>query len=76
MIKYNSHSLIKGKCKYCGDDKPEYRIETKGKRKGEYFIKSKFHKVFQEVSWFRGEDEYLGIYCDKCYKNKMYETKG
>lgn len=73
-MKINYHAEVKGKCKNCGDDKPEYRIETKGKRKGESFIKSKFFKVFEEVSCFRGEDEYLGKFCKKCFEAKAYLT--
>lgn len=66
--------MTKGRCKYCDDDTREYRIETKGKRKGEKFIKSKYFRVFEEVNWFREDDEYLGTYCKNCLKFKPWTT--
>lgn len=68
-MKTSYYSVTRGKCKNCGDDKPEYRIQIKGKS----FIKSKFFKVFEEVNWMRGDDEYLGTFCKNCMKLKPWE---
>lgn len=74
-MKINTHTMAHGKCKSCGDDKPEYFIQDKGKRKGERFLKkNKFVKVFEQVNWFRGDDEYLGTFCKECFKAKKYEV--
>lgn len=35
----------------------------------------KFWKKFTPVSWFRGDDEYDGIYCDDCRKEEELLTK-
>lgn len=47
--------------------------------KGVCLICGKTHKetsiwrIFEEVTWFRGEDEYLGKFCKECRKLKKYE---
>lgn len=74
-MRINVHTDGRGLCKSCGKTGPEYRIETKGKRKGEKFMNhSAYVKVFEEVSWMRGDDEYLGTFCRPCFKAKKYIT--
>lgn len=62
-MKINYQQKSHGKCKACGDDKQEF--------KGIY-AKAKFYKVFEEISYFRGDDYYLGTFCKKCFKAKLY----
>jgi len=67
------HTQAKGMCKSCGKTGTQYFISTKGKRKGEKFVDHSFYyKVFQEVNWFRGDDELLGTWCRDCFKAKKY----
>lgn len=69
VIKYNHYTVSSGLCKSCGQKGLQYFIQYKGKRKGEKFINhSAYYKVFEQVNWFRGDDEYLGVWCKDCFK--------
>ena len=72
-MKFNCHTKSTGKCKSCGKEGKQFRIEKKGKRKGGKFLdNSAYCKVFEEVNYFRGDDEYIGTFCRECFKNKKY----
>lgn len=79
VMKINHDTQARGLCKSCGKTGPQYFIADKGKRKGEKFMNhSAYYKVFEQVSWFRGDDECLGVWCKDCFKDKKYllqETK-
>lgn len=68
-MKINIATQSKGMCKSCGKTGIQHFIQNKGKRKGEKFIDhSAYYKVFEEVNWFVGDDEYLGTWCKDCFK--------
>lgn len=72
-MKTNCQTVANGKCVSCGQEGLQSFIADKGKRKGEKFINhSAYYKVFEEVSWMRGDDEYIGTFCKKCFKYKKY----
>ena len=74
-MKVNVITESKGSCKACGKSGPQYFIAEKGRRKGEKFLDhSAYYKVFEQVSWFRGDDECLGKFCKDCFKKKAYST--
>ncbi len=53
------------KCSLCGDT-TTYFHQGKGKKKSSSFQTPFYFKAFQKVSWFRGDDEYLGRICKTC----------
>jgi hypothetical protein len=73
---YIDGSKIGGICKYCGDSKI-YTYHGKGKRKNTVYKMPYYFKLWRKTSWFRGDDEYIGIICKKCSSNletiKEYE---
>ena len=56
MIREFNFSQDKGVCSICGKTSKQTSI----------------WKVFEEVSWFRGEDSYLGKFCKECKRKKKY----
>ena len=73
QIKINVHTQSHGVCKSCGITGKQRFIAKKGKRKGEEFVDHGFYyKCFEETSWFRGEDDYLGTWCKNCFKSKKH----
>ena len=62
-INYHNHGrkkedkLYHSKCRFCGCEKHQ----------------KPFIRVFEQINWFRGDDEYLGVYCYNCFNNEKYK---
>lgn len=59
---YFENGKVRGKCSVCGDDSIHRQA------KNPKFFKPYYFKVFEKVSWFRGDDEYRGKICKACIK--------
>lgn len=57
---YWGNGKIRGRCSVCYDSKQHRQSKNPKYWKPYYF------RVFEKVSWFRGDDEYLGMICKKC----------
>lgn len=74
ISKINVHTQANGNCKLCGITGKQTFIAKNGRRKGEKFVDLGFYyKCFEENSWFRGDDDYIGTYCKNCFKLKPWE---
>jgi len=57
-----------GTCMVCNEkfDKPQYTTSKKGKR----WVLKPLTQLWEQSSWFRGEDELVGVVCPSCKSGK------
>lgn len=60
---YTNTGTVRGRCSVCSEQK-----QHRSKRSPKYW-KPYYFRVFQKVSIFRGDDEYLGMICKQCLKD-------
>jgi hypothetical protein len=66
---YANNGSTRGRCSVCGDVK-QHRHESKPQ-----YFKKWYHRVFQRLDIFRGNDEYKGMICRKClHDGRVAET--
>lgn len=69
FTRYTENGRIRGRCSVCGDQK-----QHRSSRQPKYW-KPYYFRVFEKVSIFRGEDEYVGMICKQCVKdNRLAEV--